>query len=193
MNVYNPARIGKLITGRFSGDHSVYEYDSDKVIKFSKIDFFLGFQNALKKTIADQERCTQFFGEYLVPTENVLSPEGRRVALIQPLIRGRSFAKEDMREADIRRQFLDIMERYQAMIASGSPRIDLVGHEGLFKGRFGNMFITPERRLLIFDTTSVDFARSLLGKIFMYPLVKLFLWIQNNIVEKYQKEVRMWK
>jgi len=191
MNVYNPARIGKLITGRFSGDHSVYEYDSDKVIKFSKIDFFLGFQNALRKTIADQEACAQFFGEYVVPTQIVVSPEGRRVALIQPLIQGRSFAKEDLREADIRRQFIDVMERYQTMISSGATRIDLVGHEGLLNGRFGNMFITPERRLLIFDTTSVDFARSLLGKILMYPLVMLFLWIQNRMIEKYKKEVRM--
>lgn len=192
MNVYDPAQVGKPITGRFSGDHSVYEYDNDKVIKFSKIDFFLGFENALTKTIADQTACAQFFGEYLVPTQITVSPEGHRIALIQPRIQSRSFTKEDLQEADIRRQFIDVMDRYHAMVASGSLRIDLVGHEGVLKGRFGNMCITPEGRLRIFDTTSVDLARSLSGKILMYPLVRLFIWIQNHIIEKYKKEGRMY-
>src|SRR5687767_5035172 len=126
MNIYDQNKIGKLIAWR--GDHSVYEYGPDKVIKFSKFDFLLGFDKAKEVVPEEYALCKQYFGEYLLSSEIVTSPDGKRIALIQEKVSGHRLTADDLRNVNVKRQFQEIAERYNAMVDAGYPEIDLIGN-----------------------------------------------------------------
>ena len=185
MSTYDKHKIGKLISWR--GDHEVYEYGADKVIKFSKFDFFLGFKRAKEVVPQEYALCKQIFGEYLLDTEIAVSADQKRIALIQPKISGHCLTAGDLQREGIKRQFREIVERYNAMITGGYPEIDLVGHEGLFsvfKRCLGNIMVTNKGKLIIFDATLLNPNRfAPFMRPFLYVLVKIFRPFQRSTIE----------
>ena len=187
MNTYNRDNIGKLISWR--GDHFVYEYGEDNVIKFSKFDFLLGFEKAQKIVPEEYTLCKQFFGEYILDSEIVVSDDQKRVALIQRKIVGHCLTRDDLRNEEIRRQFREIAERYSAMVKSGHSEIDLVGHEGVFRifnRCLGNILVTNTGKLVIYDVTSLNMSRfALFIRPLMYCLAKIFLPFQRSTIHRF--------
>lgn len=187
MNVYNRNKLGKLISWR--GDHFVYEYGTDEIIKFSKFDYFLGFDKSQKIVPEEYALCKQLFGEYILDTEITMSADQKRVALIQQRISGHCLTAEDLRDKGIKRQFREIAERYSAMLKNGHPEIDLVGHEGvfrIFKRCLGNVLVTDSGKLVIFDVTLLNMNRfAPFIRPFMYCVAKLFLPFQRSTINRF--------
>ena len=78
----NPrVKIGRLIA--WGGEHFVYEYDTDSVIKFSMLYFFLG-SKAKEKATQDYDTCKKFFGKYLLETEIAILSNNKHIVQIQP-------------------------------------------------------------------------------------------------------------
>ena len=184
MDTYDKNKVGKKIA--WKGDHFVYEYGTDKVIKFSKFDFLLRVSRAKEIVPQEYALCKEFFGEYLLDTEIAISPDQKRIALIQPKISGHCLTTDDLQDANIKRQFLEIVRRHTAMMENGHPEIDLVGHEGLFafsRRCLGNILVTNERKLVIYDATLLNTGRfAPFIRPFMYCLAKIFLPIQHWII-----------
>ena len=84
--IYDKKKRGKCIS--WGTDHTVYVYDSNKVIKFSLADLVLGSN---KKTLG-----------YLLDTQPVFSSKQKYVATIQEKIEGHFLAKEDLASESIR-------------------------------------------------------------------------------------------
>lgn len=193
MDVYDKQKIGRMIA--WHGDHFVYEYGIDQVIKFSKLDYLLGFEKAKQVVPHEYELFKQFFGDYLLPTQFVVSPAGRRIAGIQSKLRGRSLRISDLKDDAIRRQSREILAAYQRLVTSGHPEIDLMGHEGLFRfwdRSLGNIFITDDNQLRIFDATSLDLKRfAPFMRSGMAMLFRLDRVVQGSAIRAFKKELQL--
>ena len=154
MEIYEASKKGRLIA--WAGDHFVYAYGKDEVIKFSKFDFFLGYERALKKAVDDYALCKKYFDEFLLDTRIVVSLDTKFVALIQKKISGTHLAARDLRKPDVLRNYRDLVERYHDMTAREHTFLDLIRQKGLWRGVVSNIFVTPDNQLLLFDATLFD-------------------------------------
>ena len=182
MEVYDKNKIGKLVS--WGSDHFVYNYGSDQVIKFSIIDFLLGKEGE-KKVLHDYAVCEYFFGMYLLPTTIMRSPSGKRIAKVQQKIVGRPLTKADLARPKVRQQFLEIIDRYYAMITAGYAELDLTGQGGFFSRCLSNVFISPEDKLIILDAMLLEIKAST----FLTPLVptirKIALHRQHFLIKNF--------
>src|SRR3989338_10819007 len=193
MQTYDKHRIGKMLAWR--GDHFVYEYGSDEVIKFSKLDYLLGFAKAQQVLPREYALFKEFFGEYLLTTHFASSPNGRYIASIQPRLYGKSLRLSDLKDESIAEQCREIIAAHHRLLENGHPEIDLMGHEGVFhlwNRCFGNIIITQDNQLRIFDATSLDLNHfAPFTHPVMAPLFRIFQGVQNSAIRAFKKELRM--
>jgi len=189
MPTYDKDKIGKMLAWR--GDHFVYEYGENEVIKFSKFDYLLGFEKAKEVVPQEYETFKEFFGEYLVSCTVVLSPVGHRVAVIQPRLSGKNLQISDLQSDTVKIQCRDIIERYHRLVAAGHPAIDLMGHEGLFHfwdRCLGNILVTDDGKLRIFDAMSLELKRfAPFTRPFMALLFRLDRVVQKSVIRAFEK------
>jgi hypothetical protein len=148
---YTEEKLGSLIA--WSGDHSVYRYGTDHVVKFSRLEYILG--DRVKGRIErDVDVCRRFFGQYILDTD-VVSFAGRTL-LIQPYITGNPIRRSHMADPNAQRQFREIVFQYHAMKREGIPPIDLIGGTGLLHSELSNVFLLNDGRVRIIDMTLID-------------------------------------
>lgn len=179
---YDKSKIGKLIS--WGGDHTVYNYGTDKVIKFSLIGLMMG-QGGLAKIIRDYEISKKFFGDFVLTT-CFLKPQGKKLSVaIQTKIAGHYLHKKDLTDPVVNNQFRKIMEDNRQLLLAGYDQIDFVGRGGVFTNSFSNIFVTPTKQLVIIDTTLIEFKGSRL----FYPLFWFIelgaKWRNNVLIRKY--------
>jgi hypothetical protein len=177
---YDNKRIGRLIA--WGGDHFVYEYGTDKVIKFSLIELVLGRQG-WKKTMDDYLICKMFFGQYVLETDVMKSANSRWSGAVQPKIFGHYLCKTDFKKSHVKQQFLEIVKGYNDLISAGYPEVDLVGH-GILTGRvMSNIYVDPEGKLFLFDTTLIDFKKTGILKPFFHFIHFFTYRIQRYLIK----------
>jgi hypothetical protein len=183
---YDEAKVGKCIA--WIGEHFVYEYGGDQVIKFSKFDAIVGLECARRRNEMYLKQFRTYLGQYFLTTELALSANGRRLASIQPRITGRRLQRRDLIHAKVRTQCADLLQRYQQMIDNGLPYFDLMGNEGLLYGGLGNVFVTNTGDLLTFDAMTfevADFPRWI--RPFLYTLLAFGRRVQDRRIAQFQK------
>ena len=153
MEAYDETKIGKPISR--AADHTVYHYASDRVIKFSRLEYILG-RRAKGRVEQDLEICRKFFGHYLLETTILRSPDGKRTALVQPFIAGEYLEKKHLSDSELARQFYDIIERLNKLTTVGYGPLDLIGQGGAIFPCLSNIFVVNDNRLRIIDTTILD-------------------------------------
>ena len=153
MDSYDKTKIGKLIA--LGGEHLVYEYEGNRVIKFSILYFFLG-SHAYPKATSDYQICKKFFGKYVLDTDIVFSPDKEYLVHIQPRLEGHYLSKKDFENESIRNQFTEIMSGYDALLAEGDPIVDLIGRAGIFYRCLSNILVLNDGTLRIIDATLLD-------------------------------------
>ncbi len=177
MNTYDPKKIGKMLS--LLSEHTVYEYGTDEVIKFSKFDIAIGREKARQAYIKDYEIGRRFFGTYFLETRVVTSPDGKRVAIIQPKVSGHFLGMKDMERESVRRQFAEIEAGYHALVKAGNPEVEFIGSQGALHRRFSNILVTADDRLIIIDATVMDTSR--------FPvLLRLLIYATSAIVRRVQ-------
>ena len=180
--VYEKNKIGKLIS--WGGDHTVFEYGENQVIKFSLIDWMMG-KHGRARLERDYQICKSFLGDYVLNTEFAFSPKGKSTVAIQPKVTGKYLFKEALNDSDIRRQFKEILTARERLVAAGNDPVDLVGRGGVLQSCFSNIFVTPEKRLVIIDATLIEFR----GTGVFYPILILVrqgaLWRNNLLIKRF--------
>ncbi|MDO8660138.1 MAG: hypothetical protein Q7K54_06125 [Candidatus Parcubacteria bacterium] len=177
MNSYNKTKIGKLFA--FGGEHLVYEYDTDFVIKFSFLYFILG-QKAREKAEKDYATCGKFFGKYILETEIAISPNKKHIVHIQPKIKGHFLVKKDLQKDIVRQQFIEIVDGYYSMTKAGNAEVDFIGRAGIFNRCLSNIFVTENNELFIIDATLLDVNTKGFLTPFVFLLRKFVVWRQNS-------------
>ena len=176
--VTDKTKIGQLIA--WGGEHFVYKYDTDRVIKFSTLYFFLG-SKAKEKATRDYDTCKEFFGKYLLETEIAISPNNKYIVHIQPKIEGHFLTKKDLEHKYIQKQFKEIVNGYHSMIKTKNTEVDLIGRAGGFRRCLSNIFVTPNNELLIIDATLMEVTGFLKPIVF---LIRTFvIWRQNSTIK----------
>jgi hypothetical protein len=181
--VYESREIGKKLA--HGGDHTVYDYGENEVIKFSLLFRLLG-SGALEKAIRDVETCCRFFGDYMLETQVATSLNSTQVAYIQPKIVGRPLAAFDLRNTNAMKQFREIVYAHRTMRRATDTEIDLVGAEGFVRGCLSNVFVTKNGMLRIIDATVMDVGG------YLWPAMLLVrsvvTWRQEAIIDSLLKE-----
>jgi hypothetical protein len=176
--VTDKTKIGRVIA--WGGEHFVYEYDTDSVIKFSTLYFFLG-SKAKEKATQDYDTCKKFFGKYLLETEITFSSNKKHIVHIQSKIVGHFLTKKDLEHEYIQKQFKEIVNGYHSMIKTKNTEIDLIGRAGVFRGCLSNIFVTPNNELFIIDATLMEVTGFLRPLVF---LIRTFvIWRQNSTIK----------
>lgn len=173
--------MGKFIG--WGGEHFVFAYDNDKVIKFS-LHVWLSGQSAVEKIKTDYAAGQRYFTPYLLPTEILTYNNSRACVDIQPKIQCRFLEKKDLSNPLIKEQFSDIMSRCQKMERETGWVFDLFGREGLFRFRpqlISNILVTPEDKLILIDFTLLH-----LNKVKMRELP---IWLLMQWAKRRQKKL----
>lgn len=177
MKPYDKSKIGKFIG--YGGEHIVYEYGTDKVIKFS-LHVYMSGASAVAKKVADYEVGRRYFNEYVIPTEVIEWRNGKRAVELQNRVACRFLQKEDLKNADIKRQFDDIMARYRRLEAETGTVFDLFGREGLLSLRrptyMSNIMVGEDGRLLLNDFTLLSLA----PRWWEWPLWLVIRWARGR-------------
>jgi hypothetical protein len=180
---YDPKKIGPLFA--WGGEHIVYAYGDGEIIKFSIVEFLTGESWRLKEA-NDYEVCRRTFGDYVLPTETTRSPNHKYIGKIQRRLQGHPLCKNDLRDADIRRQFDDIIRAYRALAANGHSVIDFIGRYGVIYRSLSNI-IVEDGRLFIIDTTLVEAGRPVLLRVVFWLMRKGLLWRQEMLIRDFLK------
>jgi hypothetical protein len=173
-------KIGRLIA--WGGEHFVYEYETDKVIKFSTLFFFLG-SKAEEKAVQDYDTCKKYFGKYLLETEIAASSNSKHIVQKQPKIVGHLLTKKDLEHEYILKQFKEIVEGHHAMMKTKNAEIDLIGRAGVFRRCLGNIFVDQNNKLFIFDATLMEVTGIL--KPIVCLLGTFITWRQNSTIQSF--------
>jgi hypothetical protein len=167
VNTYDENKIGSRLS--WIGDHYVYNYGTDQIIKFSKFDTLRDVGEAAWQNTAKLALFRSYFGPYLLQTELMHSHDDKHIALIQPKVSGHHLQLSDLARSKVREQCADLLARYESLKAS-NVFFDLIGREGLLHGGLGNILVTPTDDLTIFDILFLELSQ--------YPLwVRPFLWL----------------
>jgi hypothetical protein len=177
MERYDRAKVGKLIA--WSGDHFVYEYGTDDVLKTSNLEHVLGHVGR-EKSQRDYELCLRYFGTFILPTTFLKSPKGEHIAKVQKRLAGHTLTKGDMSDERIRTQLKEVVVRYEMMKRDGHPPLDFIGTHGLFLPRICNIFLTDEGQLFLIDTTLIELD----GIPVLRPLAKVVRWYAERRQDK---------
>jgi len=150
-------KIGQLLS-QWS-DTLTYRYGDNQVIKFSKWNDRFPDKAFQKRFERDYEIAQRYLGHFVIPTQFIprLNKNGRHsFARIQEYVSGEPLTYEDLSNPITRKKFEEFSKKYRELIDATVYEMDLIGHEGIFKGALGNIFVTEENTLRIFDTTLFD-------------------------------------
>ncbi len=185
---YDKNKIGKFLG--WGGEHLVYKYGPNRVIKFS-LHVWLAGQKAAEKLKRDYQIGQKYFAPYLLPTEILAWSQGKRAAEIQEKIQCRFLKSADLADPLIKKQFIDIIECCRRMeLEIGAP-FDLLGREGLFKIKpdfLSNILVTPEQKLILIDFTILALKPSWRDWPLWF-LIKWAKWRQKKVLQHITRNI----
>jgi len=192
---YDKNKIGKFIG--WGGEHLVYEYEKDKVIKFS-LHIWLSGRKAVEKKMQDYQVGKHYFSKYLLQTDILAWDGGKRAIEIQKKIKCRFLHKDDLRIKELNEQFHDLMQCHQKMLKETNTSMDFIGREGLLKAgknnEISNVLVTLDKnnkynksnQLVLIDFTLLK----IIPKFYEWPLWLLIEWAkrrQKKLLKKFIK------
>jgi len=187
MNEYDEGKIGKLLA--WSGDNNVYEYDTDYVIKFSKFDHIMNTEDALNAKEMDFEIVSTYLKNFTVETEIVCDPGKKVYAFLQRRINGAPLRKDNLHDAQIRKQFAEFADGYKKALGAGHPPIDLLGGYGVRGTSLSNIFLTQDNTLVQIDYFTMDWRRfPAWSQVLLRPLFALGYRWQERRIRKFLNE-----
>lgn len=148
-------KVGKFMA--LGGEHLVMSYGSSCVVKIPfGIRYFLRPRQYTSRIQDDYAILKRYFGHYFIETEVKVGERKEWYALIQRKYHGKTLTKDDLEaNSDLRRQFLEILERNQDMVDEKRITWEFFGAWTLVfsNGRkVSNIIVEDGRRLMMADT-----------------------------------------
>lgn len=159
-------KIGRLI--KIGGEHLVYQYGHDQVIKFPNILAKTLFNNRklAEKKKSDFSLAEKYFPEYLLKTDCLISDEvNKPYCLIQPLVNVRPLIKKDLKDKEIKENFEKILMINKQIKEKEGLSFDFFGawrllfNEILPMSSVNNILLTPEKKIIILDVVFLEYQK----------------------------------
>ncbi len=148
--------VGRKIAA--AGEHIVYKYGEDKIIKFPHGPiYYANPEEAYDKIDNEFRLANRYFKKFLVPTRLLTYEENgrKKYCVIQDFIESRPLVPEDMQNEDLKLQFKEIMEANNRMYLNSRYTLEFFGLKGLifhnFFPRMENIVVTGDKELKIAD------------------------------------------
>ncbi len=180
---YEKNKKGKLLS--CGSEHIVYNYDIDKVIKFSIIHFFYGKQRGYPWACEELNLTKKYFGKYVLDTKIVRSKDQKYHAQLQPKIVGHPLVPQDLDNKILYNQFREIINCYNNMCKNSCPELDLIGQSGVFTNCISNIFVVEQKKLVIIDSTLFNTKAPYPIRLLLLFLRKIVLPIQNRKIQEF--------
>jgi hypothetical protein len=157
--------VGKFIAA--GGEHKVYRYGDDKVIKFPfGPRYWFNPAKYCENLQRDELIVRRYFGEYLVQREihfffEISKPS---YVIIEPKLPGRHLRRDDLKNKKVLKQFEEIVEINNSLIKQEDLSVEIYGLRGLLiKGKWeaSNIMFNPEnKKLYLTDAGIMHFGRN---------------------------------
>lgn len=180
-------KIGRLL--KIGGEHLVYQYGNDQVIKFPNLLARTLFNNQklAEKKKRDFALAKKYFPQYLLSTECVIITEiNKPYYLIQPLINARPLIKKDLNNEEIRGNFKKILAINELIKEKEGLSFDFFGawrllfNELLPQLSINNLMLIPAKKIIILDVVFLEYQNCQWSKL---------LWLISRWAEKRQQRL----
>jgi len=185
---FDKKKIGKLFN--LGGEHVVYNYNGEQVIKFPNILAKILFNNRklAEKKQADLKICQEYFSEYLLTTEFLAEPAKRRpYGLIQPRVVVRPLSIKDLKNNELRDNFFRILKINNKLKEKHRLSFDFLGAWRLVFNwllpteHLSNLMVNENNEIIILDIVFLEYQKS---------WSKLLLWISRWAEKKQQRVIK---
>ena len=153
---YDPQKLGRRF--RFSGEHSVFRYGEDKIIKFPSGPIHkFSADEALRKIKNEVHLVKKYLDGFVIPTELYFYKEKgtKTYCIIQDFIQGRPLKLADMQDENLKKQLQELFRANQEMFKTTRYTLEFFGLTGLlfhaFNKTMENIIVTPDNKLRIID------------------------------------------
>lgn len=157
-------KIGRLL--KIGGEHLVYQYGEEQVIKFPNLLARILFnqQKLAEKKKIDLELAKKYFSDYLLATEYLpLINSKYSYCLIQLNVLVRPLLLKDLENKHIKEQFLEIIAVNDIIKEQEKISFDFLGAwrlilNGLVSNKsINNLMITNNEKIIILDTVFLEY------------------------------------
>lgn len=185
---YDKNLIGKFIA--VGAENIVYFYNGDKeVIKFPT--FFSLRYKWDKERYCDEikngfDTLKKYLADYLNQSEIFFYKNNKKYAIIEPFIKGKALTKDDLKNEQIKKQFLEIIKTKDALESRENLFLDLFGSWGLwFWGRWRIPNLLVEKQTKKIYLVDIGTAKLNDDRFFIRILVKLAKQTQDSLLKIY--------
>jgi hypothetical protein len=161
---FDKEEIGKLI--KIGGEHLVYFYGRDQVIKFPNFLARVLFNHShlAQKKKADFALAKKYFPQYLLETEcNLNESRWPSYNLIQPFIKARPLSFKDLANGAIKKKFIEILSINDKIKKEQNLSFDFYGawrllfHEIIPSHTINNLMLTLDNQIVILDVVFLEY------------------------------------
>lgn len=172
---YPKEKVGRLL--KIGGEHLVYQYGEDQVIKFPNLLARVLFnqQKLAEKKKADLQLAKKYFSDYLLATEYLpLINSKYSYCLIQPKVLVRPLLLKDLENKYIKEQFLAIIAINDIIKEQEKVSFDFLGAwrlilNGLVSNKsINNLMITNNEKIIILDTVFLEYQSCAWSKLLYF-------------------------
>ena len=165
-------------------DFTVYHYEKDQVIKYSRLSLLLWAAHR-NKMIYDYTICKKYLQDYIVES-TVLSWSSQYIEL-QPYIIWSTFETKYLHHKKIAKQLKDIIKCVHQMQQDWYPPIDLIGAPWLLGKYLANIIVDKDHNLQIIDATLLE-SKSVWWLWYIFqPIIWLAILIQQKNLKAIMK------
>ncbi|MBD3300453.1 MAG: hypothetical protein GF347_03820 [Candidatus Moranbacteria bacterium] len=185
-------KIGRKF--KVSGEHTVYLYNQDKVIKFPSGPIYLfSREDAFKKVSRDFKLVKKYFDKYL-PSSKLhfyKNQEGKKkYCILQDFISSRPLEKKDLADPKIASQFEEITKINLKLEKEKGFSLEFFGIYSLlfhvFLNRMDNVVIAKDDRLFVTDVGLISKDHKITKSIVLNLIIRWAYWRQQKLIRGYQ-------
>jgi len=153
---FDEGKVGKRLS--ISGEHSVYKYGENQVIKFPVGPIYYADPEEAYQKVSNEARLAEsYLRDFIVPFEvlTYIKKGKKKYCIIQKYIEGRPLTIKDMRDPNLRAELKRLTDANNIMYNSSGFTVEFFGIKRLvwhaFSPKMENVLLMPNGKLKIID------------------------------------------
>ncbi|MBD3238233.1 MAG: hypothetical protein GF332_01150 [Candidatus Moranbacteria bacterium] len=187
---YQKSKIKRLIS--ISGEHIVYAYGDQHVIKFPSGPIHLvSSKDALNKVKKEDQLQQKYLKQYQVPYQLCFYKKNGRptYCVIQKYIQGRAFKIKDLKNPNLKQKLRSLIKANNLMYKQTSYILELFGIKSLFfhfwLRKMENVFVVNQNQLKIIDLGLISDKAKITKSLILRLVIRWAIKRQTQLLKQY--------